>query len=272
MDNLRDAAFSFADIAQNLSENLLEPWIAYQIAIAIGVFVVAYFLTTPLKARFHNWMRARRLADVAYAYPCDVASPFAFAGLCLADLDHFAGDARNHMALALLFDRDHRKSNHIWFFVAFVKRFIHNSLLRAITRYGTWIWVTLSIVNLTNETQELLENITFEHGTMRLSLWTVVQALVILAILFASAQFISTVSTATIRKNDEISPSIQVLAIEFLQKLLYGSAFFIGIRTVGLDLTGLAFQHAQLVSALVLVCKRWSPTLCPALSFCSINR
>ena len=41
LDKLRDAAFSFADIAQNLSENLLRPWIAYQIAIAIGVFVNA---------------------------------------------------------------------------------------------------------------------------------------------------------------------------------------------------------------------------------------
>lgn len=59
MDNLRDVAFSFADIAQNLNENLLRPWIAYQIAIAIGVFVVAYFLTTSLKARFQNWIRAR---------------------------------------------------------------------------------------------------------------------------------------------------------------------------------------------------------------------
>lgn len=35
LDNLRDAAFSFADIAQNLSEKLLEPRTAYQIAIAI---------------------------------------------------------------------------------------------------------------------------------------------------------------------------------------------------------------------------------------------
>ena len=112
LDKLRDAAFSFADIAQNLSENLLRPWIAYQIAIAIGVFVVAYFLTTSLKASFQNWIRARRLTDVAYAYLCVVAPPFAFARLCCADLDHLVGEARNHMTLALLFDRDHRKSSH----------------------------------------------------------------------------------------------------------------------------------------------------------------
>ena len=33
---------------------------------------------------------------------------------------------------------------------------------------------------------------------------------------------------------------MQVFAIKFLQVLLYGSAFFIGMRTVGLDLAGLA--------------------------------
>ena len=33
---------------------------------------------------------------------------------------------------------------------------------------------------------------------------------------------------------------MQVLAIKFLQVLLYGSAFFIGMRTGGLDLAGLA--------------------------------
>jgi small-conductance mechanosensitive channel len=95
-------------------------------------------------------------------------------------------------------------------------------------------------VNFTDEAQTLLENVAFELGTMRLSLWTVLQAIIILAVLFAGARFLSTVSSSTIRKNEDISPSMQVLSIKFLQVLLYGSAFFIGMRTVGLDLTGLA--------------------------------
>ena len=42
--DLRDAAFSFADFAQGIAESLLRPWIAYQIAIAIGVFALAHFV------------------------------------------------------------------------------------------------------------------------------------------------------------------------------------------------------------------------------------
>jgi small-conductance mechanosensitive channel len=56
----------------------------------------------------------------------------------------------------------------------------------------------------------------------------------------AGARLISSTSAASIRRNEEISPSMQVLAIKFLQVALYGTAFFMGLRIVGVDLTGLA--------------------------------
>jgi small-conductance mechanosensitive channel len=239
--DLRDAAFSFADFAQGIAESLLRPWIAYQIAIAIGVFALAHFVTLFLKPRLHSWMRSRegwptwrmrilvmlhrRLRLLVYV---------ALIWITVLIMREITWPSRSYL-LGII-----ANLASAWFFVAFVTRFIHNSLLRAIIRYGAWIWVTLSIINLTDEAQNLLQSIAFELGTMRLSLWTVIQAATILAVLFAGARFISTVSTATIRKNEDISPSMQVLAIKFLQVLLYGSAFFIGMRTVGLDLTGLA--------------------------------
>jgi small-conductance mechanosensitive channel len=241
LQDLRDAAFSFADFAQNLSENLLRPWIAYQLAIALGVFVVAYCIAAIVKPRLHDWMRARegwptwrmrifvvfhrRLALLFYVL---------LMWITVLIMREITWPSRSYL-LAII-----TNLATAWFFVAFVTRFIHNTLLRAIIRYGAWIWVTLSIVNLTDEAQNLLENIGFELGTTRLSLWTVIQAIIILAVLFAGARFISTATSSTIRRNDEISPSMQVLAIKFLQVLLYGSAFFIGMRTVGVDLTGLA--------------------------------
>ena len=56
---LRDAAFSFADFAQDIAESLLRPWIAYQVVIAACIFVLAHFVSAMLKPRFHSWMRAR---------------------------------------------------------------------------------------------------------------------------------------------------------------------------------------------------------------------
>jgi small-conductance mechanosensitive channel len=68
----------------------------------------------------------------------------------------------------------------------------------------------------------------------------VIQAVVIVAALMFAARFVSKTTASRIRSNDEISPSMQVLAVKFIQLLLYGAAFFIGLRAVGVDLTGLA--------------------------------
>ncbi len=75
---------------------------------------------------------------------------------------------------------------------------------------------------------------------MRISLWLVVQGIFILGLLFFAARFLSRNSAARIQKNKDISPSMQVLAVKMLQLVLYGSAFFIGLKAVGFDLTGLA--------------------------------
>ena len=54
------------------------------------------------------------------------------------------------------------------------------------------------------------------------------------------ARFTARVTSARVRSNEDLSPSMQVLVVKFSQVLLYGAAFFIGLRTVGVDLTGLA--------------------------------
>jgi ribosome silencing factor RsfS/YbeB/iojap len=127
-----------------------------------------------------------------------------------------------------------------WLVIAVVTRLIANSLLRILVRYAAWAWVTLNILNLTDETRRLLDGWAFEIRATRLSIWRLVQAVVLIGALFALARFVSVTSTARVRGNSDISPSMQVLVIKLLQMLLYGGAFFIGLRIVGLDLTGLA--------------------------------
>lgn len=239
--DLRDAAFSFADFAQDIGEGLLRPWNAYQLAIAIGVFLIAHLLSRTLKPQLHSWMRTRegwptwRMRVLVVLHRRLRLLIFvALIWLTVFIMREITWPSRSYL-LGII-----ANLATAWYCVAFITRFIHNTLLRAIIRYGAWIWVTLSIVNLTDETQEVLQSIAFQMGTVRLSLWIVLQAIIILAVLFAGARFLSTVSTARIRRNEDISPSMQVLAVKFLQVALYGAAFFIGLRAVGVDLTGLA--------------------------------
>ena len=127
-----------------------------------------------------------------------------------------------------------------WLVIAFATRLIANPLMRSIVRYGAWAAVTLHILGLFDETRSILERLAIRIGDSNLSVWLVVQALIMVAGLIAIARALATVSAARIRRNEDISPSMQVLAVKLLQVVLYGTAFFMGLKLVGVDLTGLA--------------------------------
>ena len=128
-----------------------------------------------------------------------------------------------------------------WLIVAFATRLVANTLLRNLIKYGAWFWITLRILGITEETEGFLDAVALDLGETRISVLLVLQAIFILGVLFALARFVSSTTTSRIRRNPEISPSMQVLGVKFTQILLYGAAFFIGLKIIGIDLTGLAF-------------------------------
>ncbi|MGI9394948.1 MAG: mechanosensitive ion channel family protein [Boseongicola sp.] len=124
--------------------------------------------------------------------------------------------------------------------VGFATRLIKNAFLRRIVTWSLWIILPLYFVGLTDEVGEFLDSVALKFGDFHLSALTVWKALVAIAILFTAARIFSQAAASRINTNREISPSMQVLAVKVLQVLLYGAAFFLGLKTVGVDLTGLA--------------------------------
>jgi small-conductance mechanosensitive channel len=127
-----------------------------------------------------------------------------------------------------------------WLLIVFVTRLIKSRFLRKIVRYGAWTYVTLHIFGMVDEATQWLDSAGFSIGEFRLSALLIVQAVVIIGVLFAIARFVTTTTTTRIRANEDISPSMQVLIVKALQIGFYGAAFFIGVKAIGLDLTGLA--------------------------------
>ena len=226
---------------QTFAVTLLRPWNAYQVGIAIGVFILAALLAKVLAPRFHNWMRGRegwpkwRMRFLVMIHRR--MRLILFVGLIwpvVWMMQALTWPSRSYLlvifaSLALA-----------WLLITVITRFIVNGFLRTLVRYAAWTWVTLSILGLTGEVEQLLDSAAVSIGDVRLSVWMVLQAVVIVAALMFAARFVSKTTAARIRSNDEISPSMQVLAVKFMQLLLYGAAFFIGLRAVGVDLTGLA--------------------------------
>ena len=107
-------------------------------------------------------------------------------------------------------------------------------------RYGAWTYATLTILDLVDEAETLLDSTGFSFGSVRFSLLLLVQAVAILGLLITLARLITTTTASSIRRNEDISPSMQVLIVKIMQIAFYGIALYAGVKAIGIDLTGLA--------------------------------
>jgi len=223
-------------------QNLLLPSRLYQVGILIGCFCAAYFLSRWLGPKFRDWMRTlegwpkwrlRVLVVLHQRLQLIFFVIFAWASTgIMAQI--FIFPSRRYLlsliatiATALLL-------------AGFASRLVRNRFLRRIVRWTLWIYITLYYLGLIDPVSGFLEGLAVEFGDFRLSALAILKALVVTGLLFTLARVVSTQTTRRIHENKEISPSMRVLAVKMLQVVLYGAAFFNGIKAVGFDLTGLA--------------------------------
>ncbi|MEM7597181.1 MAG: mechanosensitive ion channel domain-containing protein [Pseudomonadota bacterium] len=240
-EQAQDLALGLWDLVHGFALNLLRPWNAYQVAIVAGIVIAAFVLRKLLGPPILEWMRTRegwpkwRLRVLLVLHK---RLQLIFFVLLIWPvfwvMQEMTWPSRSYLIGIVA------QLTLAWLMIAIVTRFIANGIVRSLVRYVGWAWVTLSILGVTQEAQSLLDDAAIEFGGIRLSIWIVLQAIAALLVLLYGARFLSTATAAQIRRNDDISPSMQVLAIKILQLLLYGAAFFIGLNAVGIDLTGLA--------------------------------
>lgn len=241
IDGTIEVALGLLTRIETLLTSLLRPWNTYQIGIAIGLFLLAHVVARVLAPRFSEWLRHRegwpkwrmRLA-VTLRNRLRLILFVAMIWPLVWIMREVTWDSRSYL-LAIV-----AQLALAWLLIAILSRIISNGVVRSLVRYVGWAWVSLSILGLTDDTRTLLDSLAIEIADMRFSVWLVLQAVILLAILFTLARFITAQSVRRIRENAEISPSMQVLAIKTLQVALYGAAVFVGLQMVGFDLTGLA--------------------------------
>ena len=223
------------------AESLLRPWNAYQIGIAVAVLLVAHILNKILGPRLHEWMRSRegwpkwriRLLVIFHQrLRAIIFVTLIWAAVFIMREATWPSRSYILSVIATL--------AFVWLAIALLSRLIRNKFLRKLISYGLWAFATLQILGLTEPATTVLDSAAVEFGETRISLLLIINAFVLLGLLFFGARFISTTTSEKIRSNEEISPSMRVLVVKALQVLLYGAAFFIGMRAVGFDLTGLA--------------------------------
>ncbi len=128
----------------------------------------------------------------------------------------------------------------IWVLIAYFGRLVRNRLLRQTVIWGLWIYVTLDFAGLGDEVSNFLDNLTIGIGDFSISLLTLLIAAVVIGALVIGARVVNNAIAIRIRRNEDISPSMQVLSVKAVQILIYGLVFYIGIKSLGINLTGLA--------------------------------
>ncbi len=245
---LPDAAAEILDVGQSLAAqaeafltSLLRPWNAYQVAIILSVFVAAHLLRAVFGPRVRAWMAARegwptwrmrvlvvihqRLRAIFFV-ALIWAVVFVMREITWPSRSYMIGVAAE-LSTALVL-------------VMFATRLIRSVLLRNLVRYGAWTFVTLSLLGVLDETVRLLDAAAIEIGAFRLSLLLIVQGIVIIGALFALARFITVSTSSRVQANEDISPSMRVLIVKVIQIVFYALAFYVGVKALGIDLTGLA--------------------------------
>lgn len=226
---------------QVFSASLLRPWNLYQIGIILLLFALAHVLRATLGPRIRDWMGARenwpkwRMRILVVVHQRLRAIFFVILlWLVIAVMREVTWPSRSYLltiAGTLAF---------AWLLIAFATRLIKSVPLRRTIRYGAWVYVTLHILGVVDQAARILDNIGFSIGEIRITLLLVIQSLVVLTLLLALARLVMRTTTRRISSNADISPSMQVLLIKAVQIAIYGIAFFIGVRALGIDLTGLA--------------------------------
>ncbi len=227
--------------AETFLTSLFRTWNLYQIGIAIALMAVAHLLRMVLGPRIRTWMAQRqdwpqwRMRILVVIHQRLRAIFFvALIWITVYTMQEITWPSRSYLLgiIATL--------SLAWLIVVFLTRLIKSPFFRKVVRYGAWTYVTLRILGLLEPTERLLDSAGFTVGEIRFSLLLVIQGLVILGALITLARFLTTTTSSRVRRSEDISPSMQVLIVKGVQIAFYGAAFFIGVRALGIDLTGLA--------------------------------
>ena len=231
----------WAEVQRNAKLMVL-PYQLLQIAVIVGCIVVAWIVARTLGPRLEGWAlsksgrpkwQLRWIVILRRRMQLGIFALLAWAATGGFALLYTFPSRRYLLALAATIAT-------AWFFIGIATQVVRNRFLRKIIGWGLTAYATLYYVGYLDEATGFLDRVAISFGDFNLSLLALLKAAVVTGLLFYAARLLSTTAAARIRANEDISPSMRVLTVKFLQITLYSAAFFIGLKAVGFDLTGLA--------------------------------
>ncbi|MFH1021511.1 MAG: mechanosensitive ion channel domain-containing protein [Pseudomonadota bacterium] len=126
----------------------------------------------------------------------------------------------------------------VWIVIQTASLFFDNTAWIRLIAVIAWTLAALNILDLLGPAVSLLDRLSLKFGKLQISLLTVLTGFLTLVLLLWGARILSHILEKRIRENSALSPSIQVLFIKLSKITLITAAILVGLRIVGLDLTG----------------------------------
>ncbi|MEM6759032.1 MAG: mechanosensitive ion channel domain-containing protein [Pseudomonadota bacterium] len=239
---LIDSLSAFATVLRNVGATLILPSRLMQLAVATLCLILAWIANRWISPRLEAWMRGlagrpkwqlrvllvlqRRMTLLLFALFVWIAA------LVFAQIYTFPSRRYVLVLIATIAS--------VWFVIRIIAQIVRNRFLRRIIIWGLSLYVVLYFFGLVDATSTALDSIAIEFGEFRLTLLALFKAVIVTAVLFSAAGLVTRTAAGRLRRNPDISPSMQELTIKALQIVLFSAAFLIGLKAVGFDLTGLA--------------------------------
>lgn len=237
LDNLHisDWLHDLGEIA--LSREIAEI-VALQLAVIVGVFALAWGirlasrgLTARLGERIEQYFRWAWLTAPLSGFATLI---YAWLLLVIAQRvgQQFESDLRLVGIAATL--------TALWIVLRASTALLRDVLAARLVAGIAWIIAALDITGLLGPIAAALDSPALTTGAVRISLLNVIKAALIIAVLLWAALGLARLIGARLRYLTGLSPSVQVLIGNLLKIALISLALVIGLKTVGIDLTGLA--------------------------------
>ncbi len=241
-DLFADLIAAFSTQWENLMDLAITPgWRQYQLAIVVLLIVLSFMLRLLTLNRWNDWARARsgwpkwrlrilvqlmRRLTLVYFVVLSWGVYLVMQQVTWPSRSYIIGVLAT-LASALLV-------------IALLARLVQNRTLRRIFKWSMWIYAALVALNLTDDVAGFLDGVAISIGDLHISALGILKAVLLIGALLILARLGTKAAERGLARNEDITPSMQVLLAKAIQVGLYGIVFIVAIRTLGFDLTGIA--------------------------------
>lgn len=229
------------EMFDKLITRLTQPWSGYQLLLILGLMFVAYCIALFYRPRIRAAIGGSHGLPKWFLRFCSLLTKwlwlFVFVVLAWATvyvMREVTWPSRSYfVSIAATLAT-------WWLVVVITTRLIKSKSARVVVRWMLGAFVVMEIFGLRETVANALDTVALDIGETRISLLTVLIAVISLAVLFVVASFLSKAGSKRINDIEDMSPSIRVLMNKALQLGLYTIAFLMGLRMVGFDIGNLA--------------------------------